>query len=251
MPEEQQSPGSDEPGLSFIEQLHAISLQKCENPRTPHLIGHSVSTDTALLTKASCGMWSCATCAARMVKKWIAKVINGVNRIGGEWFMFTLTAHEKWRGASSVKNLRQGWKKLYNRMRRARGVSQYVKVWEMHRDGSFHLHGMVNQKIPVRWLKNNARQCGLGYQVEIHHVTNAGMVAGYISKYFLKSEGVLKDGEIWPKGLRRIEVSRAWPKLEKMPILSDYAWAVTNGRQGQLDRAEFLRHHGVKIIDIV
>lgn len=156
--------------------------------------------------------------------------------------MFTLTAHEKWRGRdASVKNLRQGWKKLYNRIRRAFGTNHYVKVWEMHEDGSFHLHGMVDAQISKRWLKRNARQCGIGYQVEIHLVDNAGKVAGYIAKYFMKSEFEQDKGEPFPKHLRRIEVSRSWVKLPDLQADSDWKWIVNQTRDGQLNTAHFYR----------
>jgi len=243
---------SNEVSLSFIEQLQIVCKSGCTAENRPYLTGVSRYTETAILARPSCGMWNCPSCAARNAKRWIARIINHINRVGGEWYMFTLTAHEKWRGTdASLINLRQGWKKLYNRMREKFGVSSYVKVWEMHADSSFHLHGMVNRKIPKKWLKKNARQCGMGYQVDFHLVNNAGQVAGYISKYFLKSQ---EQGKKWqfPKGLRRIEASRDWTKLEDLNtdgILVE--WVVNQTRECQLRVAAYYKSMGYKIVDTV
>lgn len=235
-------------GLTFIEQLHAIALQSCIKENRPYITGISESDALAILTRPACKMWNCATCAARNARRWIARIIHGVNRMDtvDGWRMFTLTAHEKMRGrSSSVLNLREGWKKLYNRLRREFGTNNYARVWESHADGSFHLHGLVDCNIPKRWLRNNARQCGMGYQVDISLIENAGQVAGYISKYFLKSEVI---GQ-YPKGLRRIEVSRNWLKLPELHAETLLTWLVNQTREGQLRQAQYYYDHGYEIID--
>jgi hypothetical protein len=168
--------------------------------------------------------------------------------------MFTLTAHEKWRGRDrSVANLRQGWKKLYNRARRKFDTSEYVRVWELHADKkTFHLHGLVDENWGERWLKDNARGCGMGYQVDIHEVDNAGQVAGYIAKYFLKSENALgEQREIWPKSLRRIECSRTWPQLPPLEEYNNFAWNKFFTEDGVRRYADIKRVAGYHIIDYI
>lgn len=223
-------------GLSFIEQLHAEALKLCHRPNRPYLSGVSVDHEIIMLMQPPCKCWNCPSCAARNARRWIARIIHGCNRMDtvNGWHMFTLTAHRKMRGRdASVKNLREGWKKLYNRIRRKYKTNHYVKVWEMHMDGTFHLHGLIDAVIQTRWLKNNAAECGMGYQVEIHPVDNAGQVAGYIAKYFLKSEAQQNEGEQFPKNLRRIEVSRSWIEL---PSVKDdsFLWVINQTRDGQL-----------------
>ena len=208
----------------------------------------------ALLTRPNCKCWDCPSCAARNAKRWIARIINHVNKADTEngWFMFTLTAHEKWRGdIASVKNLRQGWKKLYNRMRYEFGISQYAKVWEMHLDKTFHLHGLIDSEIPERWLKDNARECGMGYQVDLHYVDNAGQVAGYISKYFLKSQAEIDEKRQYPRNLRRIEVSRNWMQLPPLETEKMFSWLFHKSRFGQLRAAAHYDEMGFEIIDTV
>jgi len=172
--------------LTFIEQLHAQSVQLCPNPSVPYLSG--IGQNDILLIRGSCGMWSCPVCGAKRGKQWLARILDGMRVLNHKrWYFITLTAHENWRGTEpSLKNLRQGWKKLYNRMRRKYGVSDYVKVWEMHKDNTFHLHILIARKIGKKWLKTNARQCGMGYMVDSSKSKNGGQIAGYIAKYLLK-----------------------------------------------------------------
>jgi len=244
-----------EGGLSFIEQLHAECENVCQKENRPSMTGTNKMAKTAMLIRPNCKVWNCKSCAARNARYWIAKIINGVNKMDTEnsWHMFTLTAHEKWRGRDkSVKNLRQGWKKLYNRIRRQFGVNYYVKVWEMHADGTFHLHGLIDAVIPTKWLKTNARQCGMGYQVEIHAVDNAGQVAGYICKYFLKSQGEITEDNQFPRNLRRIEVSRNWMSLPEPEGFMVFDWIINQTREGQLRNAAHLETiHKYIIVDRV
>jgi hypothetical protein len=217
------------------------------------LIGIDADNMRLLITRPACKTWSCPECASRNARKWIARIINGVNRLDGVWWMFTLTAHEKWRGReASVKNLRSGWKKLYNRARRTYEVSHYVRVYELHSDKmTFHLHGLVDENFGERWLKDNARECGLGYQVDIHTVDNAGQVAGYIAKYFLKSEATLgMNRNLWPKSLRRIEVSRGWPELPELEEFSVFVWERFTSDDSAYRYAFAKKETGYKIVDL-
>lgn len=243
-----------EGGLSFLEQLQNLCLVDCERSDRPFLTGVAPKDKIAVLMRPNCKCWNCKPCAARNARRWIARVIDGVNKMDTEngWFMFTLTAHEKMRGqASSVKNLREGWKKLYNRIRYEYGVSKYCKVWEMHEDSTFHLHGLIDSVIVERWLKDNARECGMGYQVDIHQVDNAGQVAGYIAKYFLKSESNINENRQFPRNLRRIEVSRAWTPFTALNAANDLIWEIFKARDGQLRHAEHLKYMNYIITDYI
>jgi len=245
------SPFVRDSGLSFIEHLLAIAKNPCQRPPRNWLLGKDPETKFAILMQPLCKTWSCPTCAARNARRWIARIINGVNHMDGDWWMFTLTAHEKMRGQkASVLNLREGWNKLYNRAWRKFGTASYCKVWEMHVDGeTFHLHGLVDTNWGTRWLKDNARECGMGYQVDIHEVDNAGQVAGYIAKYFLKSESVANAGNAFPKNLRRIEVSRNWLELPEMPENERLQWDVYQSPEGARRHAAWLQKDGWRVED--
>lgn len=222
---------SEASGLTFIEQLHALSVQLCPDEKVPWLTGYNA--DTVIAIRGRCGRWSCSVCGAANGRRWLAKIINGMNTMKHvrRWYFITITAHEKWRGAErSLQNIRSGWKKLYNRIRRRYGVTSYVKVWEFHADGSFHLHVLFGRKIGKRWLKDNSRQCGMGYQVDSSQTKNAGQVAGYAAKYLLKS---FENAHYYPENLRRIETSRDWTPLPDLSENDEYEWFVCQNREFQ------------------
>lgn len=241
----------DEGGLTFIEQLHAVSVQLCPNPKVPYL---SAERDKVVyLTRGSCKLWSCPTCGARKGKQWLARLLHHMNaQPSPRWYFLTITAHPKMRGTeASVKNLRQGWKKFYNRLRRKIGTSDYVKVWEFHHDieddlPSFHLHVLINKKVSKKWVKDNSAECGMGYMCDSSKSKNAGMVAGYCAKYLLKS---FEFAEYYPKGLRRIQCSQSWSKL---PELKDDSlrWTRHEDRDGQDYYARYKKANGYIIKDL-
>jgi len=234
-------------GLTFIEQLHAASVQLCSNPAVPYLSGSK--ENKMYLMRGSCGSWGCPSCGARNGKKWLARMLNHMNthKGTGSWYFLTITAHEKMRGQhASIKNIRAGWKKLYNRMRRKYGISEYVKVWEFHEDGSFHLHILIRRKIGKKWLKQNSRECGMGYMCDSTRSKNPGQVAGYVAKYLLKS---FENFEKYEKGMRRIEASHEWTELPE--LMSDIQnWTVFQSRDAQNRGAENSKKHGYEIVDL-
>lgn len=228
-----------EGGLTFIEQLHASAKLFCPSVSVPYLTAIDHKDRSIIKIRGQCGLWSCPVCGAKNGKRWLARMLHGMNTLKRRnWFILTITAHEKWRGReASVKNIRQGWKKLYNRMRRKYKQTSYVKVWEFHEDGSFHLHIIYGRKVGKRWLKDNSRQCGMGYMVDSSASKNPGMVAGYAAKYLLKS---FEFADKYPSGMRRIEVSRDWPQLPELGGTDDYAWIVNQTSTGQDRHVELL-----------
>ena len=237
-----------EGGLTFLEQLHALSVQLCPSSKVPFLT--AIKGNKAILMRGSCGMWACRVCGARNGKRWNARLLEHMNthKGSGRWFFLTITAHQSWRGQrASVINLRQGWKKLYNRMLRKYGVSEYVRVWEFHKDGSFHLHVLIRRKIGKRWLRDNSVACGMGYIVDSSKAKNPGMVAGYVAKYLLKS---FNHADKYPRGMRRIECSRNWTKFKTLEDDFD-EWIVNATRDGQKRNAFHLKSKGLQIVDKV
>jgi hypothetical protein len=246
---------SAESGLRFIEQLQISSSKPCTKDNTPYLIGVNQNAKICLLTKASCQCWDCEPCAARNARKWIARIIMGCNQQDCQWSFLTITAHEKFRLSKSVANIRQGWKKIYNRILAKMGKTArsllYAKIWEQHKNGSFHIHILLNVCLGTRWAKNNARECGLGFQAEWHEVGNVGMAAGYIAKYSLKNASIQRGMVGWPRGLRRIEVSRNWPKLPDLEQLHAFYWSQSTSREFQSEMAGKYQVQGFDVIDLV
>lgn len=242
-------------GLTFIEQLQILSVKPCTKDKTPYLIGVNENEHKAILSKAACKCWDCETCGARNTRRWIARIINGAKTCPDTWSFLTLTSHRRHRRRKSVACLRQGWKKFYNRIlanleKTAKNLL-FCRIWEQHKDGSFHLHILININFGTRWAKNNARRCGMGHQADWRDVDNIGQAAGYIAKYSLKNSTVTRADVQWPKGLRRIETSRNWPKLPELDDFSDFRWSIYDNREFQLKRADFLEKIGFQLIDTV
>lgn len=210
--------GSEANGLTFLEQLNELASEDCSALNVPFFYRVNEVDKKVEFAKGTCNMWSCDTCGARNAKRWIARIIDGCNHLDAEsWYFATITAHRKWRGSNrSLLNIRTNWNQLRMRiMRLTNAMGEeffYARVWEAHHDGSFHMHMITNAPVSTRWLKDNAAQCGLGYQAKIDETVNAGQAAGYISKYMLKS---MPYATWYPKGARRIEVSRNWVEWKK------------------------------------
>jgi len=242
-------------GLTFIEQLQIVTSKPCVKNTKIFISGVNANEEILVHFKAACKQWDCETCGARNAKTWIAKIINGCNRLGGEWSFLTLTAHRKTRGAFSVSNLRAGWKKFYNRILSNIGKNAselyFCKVWEQHRKGSFHLHILINICLGTRWAKDNAARTGMGNQSDWRKVDNAGQIAGYVAKYSLKNATLERGGIAWPKGIRRIETSRNWPKLTPKMKDENWAWIVFTSRKFQQYATEGYLEAGFTLIDKV
>jgi hypothetical protein len=240
-------------GLTYIEQLHALFVQLCASNRTPYITAYNEKHTKALLYRASCKQWSCPSCGAFNAKKWIARILKHLNLDESKkksWYFLTITAHKKMRGAvASRKNLVEGWKKLYNRARRKYGISEYVKVWEFHKDGTFHLHILIARKIGKKWLKDNSASCGMGYICDSSKSKNPGQVAGYCAKYLIKS---FEHADKYARGMRRIECSRNWTKWEDKQTDDDMSFGLWRPelRDKQSKEAKRLSRVGWKIFDM-
>lgn len=237
-------------GLTFLEQLTATQVS-CRNFGVPFLYRSNFENRTIEYARGRCGLWSCKQCAMVNAQKWIARVIDGINKLpASEWYFATITAHRKFRSKkSSLKNIRDNWHKLRKRMARAVAKHDeelyYVRVWEQHQNGAYHMHLITNAQINTRWLKNNAAQCGLGYQAKIDKTVNAGQAAGYMAKYLLKQH---ESGTLYtyPKGARRIEASQNWVAWSEKGDEWHYAGDFETAR----GKAVFDRDTGWKVFDL-
>lgn len=188
------------------------------------------------IVRLACKMWGCPYCGPRNAINWRAYLLDRFNKAfkHEEWCFYTITAHKKAHltPRTSLLNLQQVWKKLYDRLRRHfKGVKlQYVRVFEVHKSGRFHMHFLLNvghnydkhafvikdkldefRHPECVWLRVACTQLGGGWRVHIRRVwdaslgtANVGLVVGYLLKYISKQ---LVDMDI-PKHQRRIQTSR-------------------------------------------
>lgn len=227
-----------------------------------HGLAFNESETQYRIARLGCGKWSCPACSQRLASKWRARVINAVNEIGGLWTWFTITAHGKMRGGyNSITNLRNGWDKLIKRMKRKFGKFCYVRVFEQHKDGSFHIHAIANfhfNDIRIRvskkdksetkysyWLQQNCKKLGMGLYThadDIESGKHAGYVASYVTKYMTKMSG---DFVKFIGRVRRIQPSQNFPKLPNKKVEKwEFRRDLSIGAASEISRA------GKNIVDI-
>lgn len=196
------------------------------------------------LVRLRCKQWTCEYCAAKNREIWRAKLIHHINETKGAWAWITLTAHSKKRGErASIKNLREGWTKIYNKLKYKFGGFSYARIYEKHQDGSYHIHAIISisfDDIHERqssdgstttyslWLAQAAKDAKIGYYTHAANIPtefsqHAGFIASYITKYIVKLDTVTKNelGRV-----RHIQVSQNW--IEKEVVVSG-AWAFKSG----------------------
>jgi len=178
------------------------------------LVGWDEHSKRALVTWAHCESWGCDECAKRMAERWALRAEMGARQILGaaEVLDFvTITSHEKLSDFAATERVwRVAWNALYCAIKRKTVGFEYMIVPEKHQDGRMHVHALWNAGVSKRWLKDNARKRGLGYQAEIIRVNHEGIAAKYVTKYVSKNLGV----DV-PKHFRRVRVSQGWIDIPK------------------------------------
>lgn len=232
-------------------------MQYCENFNA---LAMNEKSEEILLARLGCGQWTCEYCARKLRNQWRARIINAINNLGGNWSWFTLTAHSKKRGAvKSIENLRGAWDTLMKRMKRKYGQFEYIRVYEQHKDGSFHIHAIANfhfddikKRKPKngknvnysKWLAKTAKDLLIGYYTHADNIpetAHGGYVASYVTKYMTKMAGEFID---YLGRVRRIQPSQGFPKLPK------------NGEKWQfkahwdIDNAIAAQNAGKRVIDV-
>lgn len=179
-----------------------------------------------LICDVDCGTWSCEDCAEKMRKMHQLRIIEATGvTLQGDWCFMTITSHEKMRGYESTrKNLQEGMRKLFERLRRKNGTRHYVLIHEYHKDGiSLHIHMLYNFIVDERWLKDNSRECGMGYQAKSILLKDPKASGKYVTKYLSKS---IAQGNLFPKRFKRVRYSVGFPRFVFAEKESDYVWSV-------------------------
>jgi len=195
------------------------------------LIGWEDGSKRVLVTRANCDSWTCMECNKRMAERWGFRAYLGSQEIirRGEPLDFvTITSHEKLRDFSATEAVwRRAWGPLYNALKRENVNLEYMLVPEKHKDGRMHVHALWNAGVSQKWLKDNARKRGLGYQCKIIHVASGGRAQQYVTKYIGKSLGA-----DCPPKFRRVRVSNNWADIPQPATEHDglrWEYVGTNG----------------------
>lgn len=193
------------------------------------LIGWDEVARRALVTRADCDSWKCDECSKRMAEMWRLRAEIGVRHYIGAGLhvdFITITSHEKLPDFASTERVwREAWPVLYAALKRRSTQLNYFIVPEKHKDGRMHVHALWTANVTQKWLKDNARKRGLGYQAKRRPVMDAGAAVRYVGKYIGKSMG-----EQVPQHFRRVRLSDAWPKIP-LPVtpLVGLRWEYVNG----------------------
>jgi len=184
-----------------------------------------------------------------MAERWALRAEMGARAIlasGDKLDFVTITGHEKLRSfASTEKVWRLAWAKLYAALKRKKPDLQYMIVPEKHKDGRMHVHALWNAGVSQKWLKDNARKRGLGYQCKVIHVPHSGRAQKYVVKYVGKDIG--SDA---PAHFRRVRVSADWADLPNPNSGSSgltWEYVGTNGALAVV--YEECQAKGIKLID--
>lgn len=193
------------------------------------LIGWDRVAKRALVTRANCDSWNCAECARRMAETWVLRAQIGVRQFITDGRMvdfITITSHEKLTTFEATQAVwRKAWPVLYAAIKRRDRDFQYFIVPERHKDGRMHIHALWTAGVTQKWLKDNGRKRGLGYQAKVKKIESAGSAVKYVTKYVGKTLGV----DV-PKRTRRVIVSQGWPDIPA-PNTANNAleWEYVNG----------------------
>lgn len=197
-----------------------MAFKDCSNPSRPIFYAIDDEKGKIHVIYPRCKLWSCPECRDLLAWVWAQRLKRGIElyREQGlqEWQMLTITSHEKLHGMTACLSVwPSAWGKLSTRLRRETRPLKYALMPELHKDTRVHVHLLTNSSVSTRWLKNNARQCGLGYQVDAEEIEDAGRAIFYAIKYLGKSAGEVK----WPRGFRRVRTSQQWPQMPETGVV--------------------------------
>lgn len=210
---------SPEGGLINIRLIAQKS--SCQQARRPLLRGTNHKVKKVLLFRPNCKQWDCPHCADLKAGKWRYVATYGVDQLMASGLpidFVTITSHEKLSPAAAIKVLAKAWPKLNERIRKTGQIKQYFCITERQRNGKVHLHMIVTARLSKKWWKDNARECGFGYQSDVRQVQKVGGVTKYVTKYLTKAA----TETAWPARFRRVRTSRGWPDLPDLPPSEDW-----------------------------
>ena len=253
-----------------------MSLKYCPNYSVP-LKGKDYENSEIVVYRARCKLWSCEYCANINRRVWQARIWKEVERSKSEqWTFFTFTLLGEYHGhaeslKSSLLKWRDVWDKLMKRLKREYGKFRYLRVFETHKDGTFHVHMLADVVVSdaVERVNNNGKvvyesetilghlnALELGWIHDCKPIVADGrddgsymaLVASYVAKYLTKDiQGAVRDA-IKSAGLNRIrmiQTSHAWAKLETGGNIHE--WEAEPVKWAEFDRYKGV---GVNVRDV-
>lgn len=230
----QQKTGREFEGGALISAAGAVppSLDSIENnrdkPKDPYrkkkacgqltLLGISAKAGgVGRFFKVTCKCWDCPKCAPRKANKY-RKAIGKSAEQHRLTTLLTLTLDSsKLSGEDSTRYINEVFADFRIYMKRRLGVNpKYIRVLEYQKNGTAHLHIVLNCYLKQSWVSDAWAALGGGKIVDIRRV-DMHRVSNYLSKYLTKE--MLMSA---PKRARRVTTSRTI-KLNPKKV-SDSKW---------------------------
>lgn len=186
-----------------------------------------------LIARVRCKQWSCPSCAEANKNMWKRHLVerfshHPMNKT--KWCFMTLTLPPRYHTQdpeNGVATLQKAWKRMYDLLRRKYALRlSYVYFYEHHKNGTYHLHAIINlgevyDRLSVewdgvldhhemaRWMRDTLPSIGLGWKCDIRRVyamnglNDAISAVMYAIKYISKS----KSWKRFKKHARRVGVT--------------------------------------------
>lgn len=198
-----------------------------------------------------CWCWNCAGCAKARANRWAQRMYYVVNKSmsgGQDWYFVTLTSHENCRNFEQTKwVMKKAFPKLYKRMLRKFPDLMYVAIPEPHKDGRLHIHILTNAGMRTRWYKDNARECGFGYEADAKKMDDPRRAAFYAVKYIVKS---LTSTQLEGKRFQRVRASKGLPELPEREDFTKNEVEIIGNARDLLRYVMMNEREGWELIDL-
>lgn len=204
------------------------SAEMCTAPNRPVMKAVNRTTGEIVYFRPVCKTWGCPTCGRIRKWLWVTTAQLGARHfieIGLSLDFLTITSHEELDENGTFGVMGDAWNKLWRRVKRETARHDYFNVPEQHQDGRWHCHAITTAILKKKWWKDNARESGFGYQVDVRPVKSEAAAAKYSTKYLTKS---LESANL-PKHYRRVRLSRGWPELPAMTKPEGWLFAILDG----------------------
>lgn len=184
----------------------AIIMHEGGRPRVPIFTLNGME---GIMLPFRCKSWRCPKCRPWVFKRDFSRIMTALES-RKRWAVAVLTVNQKkWISgkASSYDNLWRPCQRLRQRLTRVLGeMVEYVSIVEQHLEGWPHVNYALTWRTleemdaenvadylakVERWLKDNAPECGIGYEVYCKPMASMKAIARYFTD---KSLGQLGNG---------------------------------------------------------
>jgi hypothetical protein len=173
--------------------------------------GNQTNSPETCFRRVNCKTWGCSYCGPRRARRY-KHVIRAAAEAHQLQRFLTLTLDPSRIESDPVRYLNNCFAMLRVYLKRKYGAAPtYIRILEFQKNGTPHLHILIDRFIPQKWVRAAWVAIGGGSMVDIRYV-DVHRVSRYLSKYLTK-ELLLSA----PPRSRRVTTSRGIHLIEKAP----------------------------------